>query len=233
VTRTATRPASRLAGLFGAAAIAVVALVGADVAAQQPSGPPNALQGFSTNRDQPVTIKAASLEVRDKQKYATFSGNVHVVQGDVEMRCKTLVVFYEDNAAPAGVAMAQAAPAQAGALGGNSQIKRMEARGGVVVTQKDQIATGDRGDFDMRSNTATLTGKVVVTKGQDVLRGEKLVVNLDTGVSKMDAGKGPVEMMIMPKGPPQGAAPAQAQAPAQGQNPTQNQGKSARPARPN
>src|SRR6266545_444990 len=180
---------ARLAGLFGAATIAAVALVGS-YAGAQPQGPLNALQGFSTNRDQPVTIKAATLEVRDKQKFATFSGNVHVVQGDTEMRCKVLVVFYEDSAAPTtGVTVAQAGPVQGG-LGGNSQIRRMEAKGEVIVTQKDQIATGQRGDFDMRSNTVTLTGKVVVTKGQDVLRGERLVVNLTDGVSKMDAGGG-------------------------------------------
>ena len=47
----------------------------------------------------------------------------------------------------------------------------MEANGNVVVTQKDQIATGDRGDFDMRNNTVTLTGNVVVTRAEDVLRG--------------------------------------------------------------
>src|SRR5262249_12944746 len=144
------------------------------------SAPPNAF-GLSANSDKPVTIKAESLEVRDKQKFATFSGNVHVVQGDVEMRCKVLVVFYEDTTAPAGAAMAQAGPAQGGltqgALGGNNQIKRMEAKGGVVVTQKDQVANSERGDFDMRSNVATLTGNVVVTKGQDEIRGQKLTVN--------------------------------------------------------
>ena len=73
----------------------------------------------------------------------------------------------------------------------------MEARGNVVVTQKDQIAYGDRGDFDMRNNTVVLSGKVVVTKGQDVMRGERLVVNLTDGVSRMEGGR--VEGIINPK----------------------------------
>src|SRR5262245_5550607 len=73
----------------------------------------------------------------------------------------------------------------------------MEARGNVMVTQKDQVATGERGDFDMRTNVVTLSGKVVVTKGQDVLRGERLIVNLTDGVSKMEGGR--VEAMIDPK----------------------------------
>ena len=62
-----------------------------------PTTRPNALQGFQQNRGQPVQIEAARLEVRDKDKMATFSGNVKVVQGDTTMRCKTLVVFYEQQ----------------------------------------------------------------------------------------------------------------------------------------
>ena len=65
--------------------------------AQANQGPPNALQGFSKNKDEPVQIEAASLEVRDKDKVATFNGNVKVVQGDTTMRCKSLVVFYEQQ----------------------------------------------------------------------------------------------------------------------------------------
>jgi lipopolysaccharide export system protein LptA len=174
-------------------AIVVAASVLAGVGALAQQGPSNPLQGFSTNRDKPVNIQAASLEVRDKEKFATFSGDVHVVQGDTDMRSKTLVVYYEDGSKDSKDAIKTAQPGPAG----SNQIRRMEARGNVVVTQKDQIATGDRGDFDMRTNTVVLSGKVVVTKGQDVMRGERLVVNLTDGVSRMEGGR--VEGIINPK----------------------------------
>ena len=51
------------------------------------------LQG-GQDKDQPVQIEAASLEVRDKNKTATFAGDVQVVQGDTTMKCQKLVVFY-------------------------------------------------------------------------------------------------------------------------------------------
>jgi lipopolysaccharide export system protein LptA len=70
----------------------------------------------------------------------------------------------------------------------------MEAKGGVVVTQKEQTVTGDAGEFEMRTNTVTVTGNVVVTKSENVMRGQKLVVNLTTGVSRMDGGR--VDMLI-------------------------------------
>jgi lipopolysaccharide export system protein LptA len=161
----------------------------AQPAAQPASqGPPNALQGFSQNRDQPVHIEAATLEVRDKQKEATFSGDVRVKQGDTGMRCKSLVVFYEQGGETADKTktMQAATPGP----GGEQRIKRLEARGGVVVTQKDQTATGELGIFDMKSNTVTLTGNpVVMTQGQNVLRGERLIVDMTSGVSRVESGK--------------------------------------------
>ena len=162
-------------------------------------GPPNALQGFSQNRDQPVHIEAATLEVRDKQKEATFSGDVRVKQGDTGLRCKSLVVFYEQSGQPtdASKTLQAASPGP----GGEQRIKRLEARGGVVVTQKDQTATGELGIFDMKANTVTLTGNpVIMTQGQNVLRGGKLVVDLTSGVSRVEAGKSGqgVQMLVQP-----------------------------------
>src|ERR1700760_5103762 len=80
-------------------------------------GVPNAMQGFTQNRDQPIQIEAARLEVRDKKQQATFMGNVKVVQGDTTMTSKTLDVFYESKdqgttPAPAAKAAAKTAPIQ-------------------------------------------------------------------------------------------------------------------------
>jgi lipopolysaccharide export system protein LptA len=82
---------------------------------------------------------------------------------------------------------------------GQRQIRRIEAKGGVVVVQKDQNATGDAAIFNMRENTVTLTGNVVVTRGQDILRGQRLVVDLTSGVSKMDQGR--VEGLFQSRNP--------------------------------
>jgi lipopolysaccharide export system protein LptA len=168
----------------GASAILIGMLMCASAFAQQKNqGPPNALQGFSQNRDEPVKIQAASLEVREKEKIATFTGDVQVFQGDTEMRCKSLVVFYEEDPTAHGVKAAEPGP------GGQRQIRRIEAKGGVTVIQKDQNATGDTAIFNMRENTVTLTGNVIVTHGQDILRGQRLVVDLTSGVTKIDQGR--------------------------------------------
>ena len=184
--------------IFTAAAAALLGVLAAtDAPAQKNPGPqnqglPNALQGFSQNRDQPVKIQSDGLVVRDKDKMATFTGNVHVTQGDTEMRSKVLVVYYLDSSKPGPAPATTMKTAQPGAPPGSGeqqQIKRIEATGGVLVTQKDQNAAGDNGTFDMQSNTVTLNGNVVVTRGKDVVRGQRLVVDLNTGVSRIDGGR--------------------------------------------
>ena len=182
--------------------VAALLIPGAATFAQPVSkGPPNALQGFSQNHDQPVHIEAATLEVRDKDKVATFSGNVKVTQGDTGMRCKSLLVFYDQDGddADKGKTMQAATPGP----GGQQKIKRLEARGGVVVTQKDQTATGELGIFDMKTNTVTLSGNVMMTQGQNVLRGDRLMVDLTSGVSRVESGKngqGRVQGLFQPGG---------------------------------
>ncbi len=182
--------------------------------AQQNKGPPNALQGFSQNRDEPVHIESNTLEVRDKDKVATFSGDVRVKQGDTAMRSHALVVFYEQEGGASSGAQSGGKPMQAASPGpgGNQKIKRLEARGDVIVTQKDQTATGETGIFDMKTNTVTLTGNVVMTQGKNVLRGDKLVVDLTSGVSRVESGKnsrGRVQGLFLPGGNGE-AAPAPA-----------------------
>jgi lipopolysaccharide export system protein LptA len=172
-------------GIF-AVALATLMLPATGAPAQRnpaPQGPPNALQGFAQNRDQPIKIRSDGLVFRNNDKVATFSGNVHVIQGDTDMRSKVLVVYYVDGSKPG------AAPGSAE----QPQIRRIEAAGGVRVTQKDQNATGESGIFDMQANTVTLNGKVVMTRGKDVVQGQRLVVDLGSGVSHIDGG---VSMLV-------------------------------------
>jgi lipopolysaccharide export system protein LptA len=207
----------RIAHCLCAAAVAL-AMVTDDARAQSAvTGVPNAMQGFSQNRDQPIQIEAATLEMRDKKKEATFSGNVKVIQGDTTMTSKTLVVFYDSTPAPAAPAAnsktpaksapVQAAPIQAAPMqsatpgpGGASSIKRLEARGNVVVTQKDQVVTGETAVFDTKTNLVTMLGGVVLTQGKNVLRGDRLLVDMTTGVSRVESDSGRVQGLFQSSG---------------------------------
>jgi lipopolysaccharide export system protein LptA len=197
-----TRLAARACAL--AFALTFGAVFGAS-AQSSVQGVPNALQGFSQNRDQPIQIEAASLEMRDKQKEATFSGNVKVVQGDTTMTSKTLVVFYESSSGQQQTAKSKNAKGAKGAPmqsatpgpGGASSIKRLEARGNVVVTQKDQVVTGESAVFDTKTNLITMIGGVVLTQCKNVLRGDRLFVDMTTGVSRVESDSGKVQGLFI------------------------------------
>lgn len=191
--------------------VAAMALVSAGDASAQHSvqGVPNAMQGFSQNRDQPIHIEAASLEVRDKKKEATFIGNVKVVQGDTTMTSKILVVFYDNNSEPNAKGKPAAPPIQSATPGpgGSSSIRKLEAKGNVVVTKIDQVVTGDNAVFDTKANLITMLGNpVVLTQCKSVLRGDRLLVDMTTGVSRVESDSGKVQGLFIQSGPGCGSA---------------------------
>ena len=51
----------------------------------------NTFGGLSKNSNEPIDIESDLLVVHDKQKYATFTGNVKAVQGTTTLRAKELV----------------------------------------------------------------------------------------------------------------------------------------------
>jgi lipopolysaccharide export system protein LptA len=177
--------------------IVVVLVAAAFPAVAQPTAnaAPGPFQGMMNDqkKDQPVQIEAATLEVRDKEKKAMFSGNVQVVQGDTTMKCQRLVVFYGQEVGIASDKQASAAPVTTskstpGMPQGAQNIRRIEAQGGVTVITKDQNARGDLGIYDLQGKTITLSGHVTVSQGQNVISGERVVVDTATGNARVESG---------------------------------------------
>jgi|RhiMethySRZTD1v2_1073278.scaffolds.fasta_scaffold10744_3 lipopolysaccharide export system protein LptA len=167
------------------------------------TSPPTPFQGLQQNNKEPIRIESASLEVRDKERTATFIDNVKVVQGDTTLECNRLIVYYDEEPSPTAAKGRQGTKSMLPSEGGQQQIRRLEAKGGVVVTQKDQVATGDNGVYEMKTNSIVLTGNVIVTRGQDVVKGHRLHVNMTTGHYRIDSApaggqSGPVRALINP-----------------------------------
>ena len=129
--------------------------------------------------DQPIDINADDLEVQQDKNLAIFSGNVVAVQGRIELRAGQLKVWYR----PATDTAAK------GAGGASGTIIRIDAIDQVLVSSATEQAKGDIGIYEVEEQRLTLTGKVILTRGQDVLRGNKLVMNLATGQSRISGGR--------------------------------------------
>ena len=175
-------------------------LASAPVAAQTFSA---SFAGFGSSNGEPIEIESNELQVEDKTKVATFIGNVVVVQGDTRLETARLKVFYDGG----GNSGAQPATAQ-------QEISRLEAAGGVHISSKDQTATGDAANFDMKREVMVMTGReVVLSQGANVVVGNRLTVNLKTGQANLKAapapatanqggGSGRVKVRILPNSVP-------------------------------
>jgi lipopolysaccharide export system protein LptA len=155
-----------------------------------PTQTTQATPGFQFGGDGPIEIESDKLEVRDHDNIAIFTGNVQLVQGKLLLKTVKMTVYYKSSGG--------------GAAADNTQVDHMEAEGKVYIKQGDQVATGDQGTYDMTTGIMVLTGKeVVLTQGDNVVVGCKLVSNSKSGQSRLDGcGKGAeggrIKMLLQP-----------------------------------
>jgi lipopolysaccharide export system protein LptA len=131
-----------------------------------------AAQGLRHDSNLPIEITADQLEVAQNDNLATFTGNVDAVQGDLVLSADRLRVYYYGND--------QQRPA-----GASSSIRRIEADGNVFVSSPSQTAQGKEGVYDVASNQLSLDGSVVLTQGDNVIRGDRMEVDLVSGQSRV------------------------------------------------
>jgi lipopolysaccharide export system protein LptA len=85
----------------------------------------------------------------------------------------------------------------------------------VVVTQKDQVVTGETAVFDTKTNLVTMLGGVILTQGKNVLRGDRLMVDMTTGVSRVESDSGKVQGLFQSSGQGGPALPGASPSPSQ------------------
>ncbi len=156
-----------------------------------------AFSGFNSGSNEPIQIEADRLEVRDAEKLAIYSGHVRVLQGETLLQTPVLRVFYknEEEAGKTGAPTGATTGATSGGVTG-SKVSRIEAGPGVTVHSKDQDASADRAVFDMAKDLVTMSGNVLLTQGGNVVRGERLIVNLTTKEGRVEGGR--VQTLITP-----------------------------------
>ncbi len=141
--------------------------------------------GFAANRDAPIQIDADGLEVNDAKQQAVFTGNVVAVQDTFRLSTPRLEVKYRGDAAGA----ATGGGAQNGG-GADSQISRIRATGGVVVRNGTNAnAVSQWADFDVQAGVITLGDDVTLTQEGNVLKGERLMIDLNSGTSRFQTSK--------------------------------------------
>ncbi len=130
--------------------------------------------GFKHDSSQPIEITADALDVAQEDQTAIFSGNVVAIQGELRLGSDNLRVYYRGGDARTA---------------GQGAISRLDAIGAVAVSSPRETATGEWGVYDVDGGQITMGGKVVLTRGENVLRGERLVIDLESGKSRIVGAK--------------------------------------------
>tara|TARA_B100000686_G_C16702945_1_gene924531 strand:+ start:162 stop:707 length:546 start_codon:yes stop_codon:yes gene_type:complete len=134
---------------------------------------------FENDSTAPIEIVADSMEWLNEEKIAIATGNADAVQGRYTLRAHVLIAHIADG--PNGNNQS------------NSQISLIEAEGDVLLITPNEKARGSAGIYDVRNRTAVLTGSVILTQGENVLRGERLIMDLNTGRSRLEGTTGHTE----------------------------------------
>ena len=174
-----------LSARWGLVLVALVLAAPAALAQQQ-----GRMTGLKLDGDKPIQIESDHLEVREADGIAIFTGNVAVVQGTMLMRSGKMTVHYNKQSGSVAT--------------GSADIDRLEVENKVYVKSDTQVATADKGSFDMKSEVLVLSGKeVVLSEGDNVVVGCKLTVQMATGLANLEgcggaSGGGRVKMLLKP-----------------------------------
>lgn len=131
--------------------------------------------GMRADTSAPVEVTADSLRVDQATGQAVFSGNVLIGQGDMRLSAATVTVVYGD--------------------GGQQRIKTLDASGGVTLVSGGDAAEAGAAVYDIESGNVVLTGDAIVTRGDSVLAGDRIEVNLKDGTA---AVSGRVRSVLQP-----------------------------------
>ena len=114
---------------------------------------------------EPIEILADSMEWNKQLGQAIATGNAKAIQGETTIEAnKIIAVLSDDN---------------------SQQIKELQATGKVVFLKDKQLATGDEATYYLNQDKVIITGNVELKKDGNIIKGEKLIIDFLTGLSKM------------------------------------------------
>lgn len=133
--------------------------------------------GIRADVSAPVEVAADSLSVQQESGLAVFTGNVVIGQGEMRLSAQEVTVQYADAE--------------------QSRIKSLHAKGNVTLVSGEDAAEAAEASYDVEAGNVTLSGDVVMTRGENVLTGNRMQVDLATGTAQVD---GRVRSVLQPGG---------------------------------
>ena len=130
----------------------------------------------------PVDIIADEMQWNDDKKVAYAIGNAIATQGEKKISANKLIVHLDQEE-------------------DTNEIILIEAEGNVIFTNKKEVATGKIAKYDFIKNNIIIEDTVTLKRDDNIMKGELLVMDLNTGVSQITSDKSTkkVKMRFSPK----------------------------------
>jgi lipopolysaccharide export system protein LptA len=119
------------------------------------------------NAKAPVDFDADRIEVQDRSDRVILAGNVKVRQAGLTLDTSRLTVAYTRG-------------------GGNVDVERLDAAGGVVVRSGTDVARGNFAIYDLNRRLITMVGGVELNQNGNIVRGGRLLIDLTSGRAVVD-----------------------------------------------
>lgn len=150
----------------------------------------------STNKftsKEPIEIVSDRMDAFNEKKLVIFAGHAIATQGDKQIKADRLLIYYKKDGGKKDKVGGKA-------VEGAGDLEKIEAKGNVIVTQKQRIATGDEAVYLHDSGQIIMTGNPVLRDGKNVIKGDKVIVfvNEDRGVVESNPQKR-VKAVIYPQ----------------------------------
>ena len=118
-----------------------------------------------------IEITADEMEWDDSNNKAFAKGNASATQGNRILKATNLIAKMKKQETENGDF--------------NNTIHTIDAKGNVLFIRDGEKAYGNVGLYNVIDEIIILTGNVRVTKGEDIIYGDKLEINLKTGKSRI------------------------------------------------
>lgn len=142
--------------------------------------------------DEPILVEAdGSMEFLREEGRLVWSDNVRAVQGGTRITSDVMTIVCARTNEPRNTTFESC-----------SEIETVIAEGNVIYTTAEERIRGDRSEYDYRTDTITITGNVILSRGQDVVaRGPRVVYDVANGRATITSeGTGSVAAIFEPVG---------------------------------
>ncbi len=121
------------------------------------------------------------MEYYETAQKAVARGNAVALHDGKKLQAQILEAYFRKTAAD------------------KSEVHEVRAFNDVVIVTEQDVAQSDKAIYNVKTELATMTGNVRLTRGESVLAGDTAEVNMKTGISRLLTNNSRVRGIIVPQ----------------------------------